>query len=386
MRFEYATRTTLKERGRAQPSHAHLAPVSRNHDTAPLCLRIYDFRSGGRGRTLRAMKRETVENAKLMLLMLLEQGASYAKAGKAFGLTRSTVERNVKALLRGLVADGEIAGLDEDAATSLLLVRRASRDVLSALERFEPKEHRRSPIILAEKDLEQAAARLRRRSQNPSRDMTLLAVLYQTGAKPVELARLRVDDVLTPGGSVRIESHIRAEVAFNGQCRPLHLTSPAVRRALDRYLDDRVRRYVLTGPGEPYRGIDPCSPLFLTRRCEGFKVRPRGARDPRETCPLMTATLRIAFRRAGWPGLTAQAVRRMAARRMLDEGASPSQIAELLGLRSERGARLLLGLERTESGTACPLSGAEPQPGIEAAKPPAPRTARGREALRPQTG
>ena len=314
------------------------------------------------------MKPQTVETAKRMLVMLLQQGASYAEAGKPFSLGRSTVERHVKALLRDLVADGSIKGMDEDGVTSFSLVRMASREVLAALDDHEPGSKQRFLAPLTDDHLEQAGARLRRRSQNASRDTALIAVLYQTGAKPVELARLRVDDVLTPGCLIRIEWHIREAVAFNRQCRPLHLSSPNVRNALHLYLEERIARHGRTGPADLYRGIDPRSPLFLTRRRDGFDIRPRSGFDPRETCPLMTATLRLAFRRAGWPGLTAQAVRRMAARRMFEGGASAIQIAELLGLRSARAALLLLDAEQTGRDVACPSAQLAPLPAIELAK------------------
>ena len=287
------------------------------------------------------MKPETVEIAKLMLLMLLEQGASYAEAGRPFGLARSTVERDVKALLRNLVANGGVDGLDEDGLTSFALVRKASREVLAAIEGFEPGSQQRFSNMLTEKDLEQADARLRRRSQNPSRDMALLAVLFQTGAKPVELARLQVRDCLTPGGAIRSNWHMRPESTINGLCRPVHLSSTVVRSALDLYLVDRVNRKLGMWVAGVYRGLDPCSALFLTTHGKGFEVRSRSMRDPRPTCPLMTATLRLAFRRAGWLGLTAQAVRRMVAARLSGEGAPIGTIAKLLGVSSERAAQLL---------------------------------------------
>ncbi len=292
------------------------------------------------------MKPRTVENAKAMLTMLLEEGASYAEAGKPFGLVRSTVERNVKNLLRDLVRSGCIAGLDEDGLTSFALVRKASDEVLRALGSYEPRPQVKPMISITDVDLEQARSRLRRRSQNAQRDLALIAVLFQTGAKPVEVARLEVGDYLNADGTVRTEARMRCEAAANRRARPIYFSSISVRAAVDDYLLERTKRSIGRGKSSDYRGLDPHSALFLTANGIGFEIRPRNARDTRETCPLMTATLRLAFRRAGWSGLTAQAVRRMVTRRLFENGAQLDQVAQLLGLTSERAVLRLLANER----------------------------------------
>lgn len=57
--------------------------------------------------------------------------------------------------------------------------------------------------------------------QAKKRDVALLWMAYGTGMMPIELAKLTVADYLAADGSVREESEIPAEIAFNNLARPL---------------------------------------------------------------------------------------------------------------------------------------------------------------------
>ena len=92
--------------------------------------------------------------------------------------------------------------------------------------------------------------------------MALIFVLFCTGAKPIEIARLEVRDYLNRDGSVRESSEMRSEAAVNRRSRPLFFTSSRTRAAVDAYLIERARRKLgvagsgATGDGA-YRGLDP---------------------------------------------------------------------------------------------------------------------------------
>ena len=143
---------------------------------------------------------------------------------------------------------------------------------------------------------------------------------------------------------------MRPEAAVNGRSRPLFFTSSRACTAVDAYLTERARRklgVVLGGAtgDRAYRGLDPCSALFLTETGKRFEVTGRGPDDPRATCRLMIATLRLIFTRAGWVGVTSQSARRAVAKRLADNGADGAQVGALLGLSSTRAVRRLLGHE-----------------------------------------
>jgi hypothetical protein len=61
--------------------------------------------------------------------------------------------------------------------------------------------------------------------QLPQRDVALLAVAYGIGLQSNEVARLLVSDYLHADGSVKRETVLRREIAFNGKERDLFWTA-----------------------------------------------------------------------------------------------------------------------------------------------------------------
>ena len=298
------------------------------------------------------MKPLTIARAKKMLAKVLEDGASYGEAGAPYGLGRSSVERTIKALVLQVARERGIPALDEDALTSLTRLRQCRESVLRAVRDYTPSEATPKRTSLGPGEIAIGASRVRRCSDNANRDVALIFVLFCTGAKPIEIARLEVRDYLNRDGSVRERSEMRPEAAVNRRSRPLFFTSSRARAAVDAYLTERSRKGlgVVVGsnaPGAPgYRGLDPFSALFLTETGKRFEVTDRGPDDPRATCRHMIATLRLIFRRAGWTGVTSQSARRVIARWLTDKGADRAQVGEILGLSSTRSVRRLLRHER----------------------------------------
>jgi integrase len=289
------------------------------------------------------MKQDTVVKATHMLAAVLEQRSTYRQAGQDFQIGHSTVERQVKSLLTIVAREQGIPGIDDPTLTSLALLRHRAADVMTAVRAFEPGANVVPPPARVDlHDLDAAIGRLRRRTQHPNRDAALLYVLFCTGAKPLEIARLQVSDYLLADGSVRAHSSLRPEAAARGHARPLYFESARACAAIDAYLDERRRRRLGTGTAERYRGLDPHSALFLTERGRGFEVRERSATDARATSPLLIATYRTIFARAGWHGVTTQAVRRQVARRLSERGADDKQVAAFLGLSHGRSVKRLL--------------------------------------------
>ena len=297
------------------------------------------------------MKSETIIKGKTMLASVLQEDSTYREAGAPYGLGRSTVERTIKGLLYQVARERGIPEVDEDALLSLPRLRQFREPVMKAVRDYTPGDTAPKRTNLGPDEIASGATRVRQRSDNPNRDVALIFVLFCTGAKPIEIARLEVRDYLNLDGSVRGRSEMRPEAAVNGRSRPLFFTSSRACAAVDAYLGERVRRKlgVVIGSGASgaaaYRGLDPCSALFLTETGKRFEVTARGPDDARITCRLMIATLRPIFKRAGWTGVTSQSARCAVARRLADKGADGAQVGELLGLSSTRAVRRLLKQE-----------------------------------------
>ena len=298
------------------------------------------------------MRPETITKATTLLTSVLQDGATYREAGASYGLGRSSVERTIKALVLQVARERGIPPLDDDALISLTRLRQFREPVLQAVRDYIPGESMPTRTTLGPEEIVAGANRVKRRSENPHRDIALIFVLFCTGAKPIEIARLEVRDYLNQDGGVRERSELRPEAASNVRSRPLFFTSSRACAAVDAYLAERSRKRLGMAAGSDaagspgYRGLDPFSALFLTETGKRFEVTARGPDDTRATCRHMIATLRLIFKRAGWTGVTSQSARRVVAMRLADKGADGAQVGELLGLSSTRSVRRLLRHER----------------------------------------
>jgi site-specific recombinase XerD len=173
--------------------------------------------------------------------------------------------------------------------------------------------------------------------QNPVRDVALLFVFYGTGVTPNEAAKLLVSDYLAANGKVRVDSAVRAEIAFNGKARPLVWASNKTCAAIDGYLAYRLAaRHAVTTSPAAYRGLDPSSPLFLTGDGEPFaftrRVTATGAVS--YSCETLTEIVRRLHQQAGIEHGNASAARRTFAVRLHRDGRSLKLIQELIGVSS----------------------------------------------------
>lgn len=173
--------------------------------------------------------------------------------------------------------------------------------------------------------------------QNPIRDVALLLVFYGTGLMPNEAAKLLVSDYLEANGAVRVDSTVRAEIAFNGKPRPLVWANAKTCRAIDDYLAYRlVARHGITTTPAAYRGLDPHGPLFLTGDGEPFAFTKRvtGTGAISYSCESLTEIVRRLHQQAGIEGGNASAARRTFAVRLHRDGRSLKLIQELIGVSS----------------------------------------------------
>jgi site-specific recombinase XerD len=173
--------------------------------------------------------------------------------------------------------------------------------------------------------------------QSPQRDVALLAVAYGLGLQPNETARLLVSDYLNAEGSVRRDSVLRAEIAFNGKERDLYWVARYVTHSLDAYLASRLARgHGVTTRPQAYRGLDNAGPLFLAASGTPllFTRRHTSTGKISYSCESLTAIYRHLHHQAGIENGSASAARRTFAVNLRRGGVDLDTIRGLLGLSS----------------------------------------------------
>lgn len=269
-------------------------------------------------------------------------GETYDTVASRHGITRTAVERRIKAVAIHVASTAGIAGLNAEGATfvrRLRLHREAIRDALDTLG-AEPPAHARHVRVLTDEEITSGALRIRGRSQQPHEDLALYYILLATGARPLEIARLEVRDYLHADGSVRHISSIRSDVAITERERPLFFCSGRLEEALNAYLAERVAARQGLGADGNYRGLDPVSRLFLSAGGQGFEIKPYGAEgQKRFRCRAIQETYRKLFRYAELKQVTALTVRHTVADRLYARGADESQVGLLLGIADRSAVR-----------------------------------------------
>lgn len=212
-----------------------------------------------------------------------------------------------------------------------------SYTAIEALETPQPTMER-SIRILSEDEIAAGALRIRDRSHHPLEDLALYYMLFATGARPLEIARLEVQDYLDAAGGVRRVSVMREEVSITFRARPLYFRSARLDDALDEYLAERVRSGAGLGVEGGYRSLDPRSRLFLSASGKGFEITPYGENGKKRfCCRAIQETYRKLFRYTEFEHVTALTARHTVADRLYTRGADESQVGLLLGI-AERSA------------------------------------------------
>ena len=267
-------------------------------------------------------------------------GRTYEEVATRFGVTRTAVERRAKAMALRLCREVGVDGLSPGAASFVGRLRDRREAIHRALASFEPAGSHAQPKerILTAEEIARAVVRIRGRSQQPQRDVALFYMLLATGARPLEIVRLRIADYLNANGEVRRESEMLATASISGKARPLFFASSRLDEAMAAYLSCRVERGQGVGTARAYRGLAAEPPLFLSAGGEAFGITRYGAADQRRyLCRPILEVYRKLFRYAELEGATSLSVRRTLAARLYDRGADEEQVGLVLGI-SDRGA------------------------------------------------
>ena len=292
--------------------------------------------------------RRSADRSVAMLRAVVE-GETYEVVAARFGLSRTAVERRIKRVAVELSKTAGVAGLNEDGAAFVRRLRTHRDAILAALPLFRapqrPMPH--GSRILGPDEIVQAARRIKVRSSRPAHDLALFYLLFATGARPLEIARLEVQDYLEVDGGVRCESRIRAGVAISGKPRALFFTSTLLNEAMDAYLLERRSRGLGVGGTDSYRGLDPQSRLFLSPSGEGYRICPYGETGQRRfLCRPMIETCSRLFRYGGLHGASALSARRTLVHRLDERGADEGQIGSLLGIGQRSAVRIMLAKQK----------------------------------------
>lgn len=279
------------------------------------------------------------------MLKAVINGETYEAVAAKFGKSRTAVERRIKTIATEVIRAVDIEGLNEEGVNFVSRLRLHRDEILVALASFEPAVSIRSREnrIVSREEVAQAAQRIKGRSNRPLHDLSLFYMLFATGARPLEIARLEVRDYLEADGSVRRASQMRADVAITGKFRPLHFGSTKLNDTLTLYLQERLTQKLGVLTGDVYRGLDPDSRLFLSVTGEGFKIMPYGNDGQRRfLCRPILETYSKLFRYSELEGVSALSVRRTVVSRLYERGADEDQVGLLLGISERSAVRQLL--------------------------------------------
>ena len=152
------------------------------------------------------------------------------------------------------------------------------------------------------------------RGRHAARAEAALAVSMGLGLRAKELAGLRWSDVYDGDGRVRKVVHLKAAYTKGGRTRDVFASSPALRRALERYGETRSVPSARASQ----------APLFASQKG-----------GPMTTCS-MARFLKSLYREAGIAGASSHSGRRTLITRLAERGVDLKAIAQIAGHTSIR--------------------------------------------------
>lgn len=184
---------------------------------------------------------------------------------------------------------------------------------------------------LTDKEIASAASNIRRRGRSATIDVALYYLMLTSGAKPIEIARLRIGDVLEPSGELREVFTLDAGRTISRLARDVYLLSTIASAAIEAYLQFRIDHAHGLGQRGRFRGLDPNTSLFLDQDGQPFPIT-HSSVGQRHFCRGLTNACKRIYLLSGIPGLSDRLFRRTLAHRLRRRGASKKQIAEVLGI------------------------------------------------------
>lgn len=281
----------------------------------------------------------------IKMLRAVAGGETYEVVAERFGVSRTAVERRIKTIAVQLTQLVGVDGLKEEGAAFVRRLRLHREAIETAIQKFSPLPpvSGRPARVLSPTEVDQGAIRIKGRTSRTWHDLSLYYILFSTGLRPLEIARLEVRDYLNSDGSVCRESELRAEAAINGKIRPLYFSSRRLDDALDAYFRERLDRGHGLGQADAFRGLEPRSRLFLSLTGEAYLIASNGEPGQnRYVCRALLEIYRKLFRYAELKGLSSQSARLTVMSRMYERGADEDQVGAILGIGERSAVRELL--------------------------------------------
>jgi len=280
------------------------------------------------------------------LLIQVLHGKTYREIAVQANLSRSAIEKRIKVIDLAIRRTVGVEGLNRDGPVAVSEMRKRKEAYLAAISRYQPAERTISRKVrrpLTDQEIDHLVSITQRRSSSKKRDVALVYMLFATGARPLEIARLQVFDYLNEDGSVKNESQFREAVTVNGKSRPLFFASIKLIAAIDAYLDERVQRGFGIGEKDHYRGLDPKSRLFLTDDGREMAIRVKtDGKCKHHLCGVILEIYRKIFQRAELKGISAMNARRTFANKLNERQCDLEEIGEALGIKDKKSLKNLI--------------------------------------------
>ena len=110
--------------------------------------------------------------------------------------------------------------------------------------------------------------------QHRNRLLLLLAGL--TGLRESELTLITIGMFVSPTGELREFVVLPDDITRDGYERPIVMSHPAVKVALERYIEWLLESGIHTQPDKHHLGLDPTLPLLVTDKGQPYSMQSRG--------------------------------------------------------------------------------------------------------------
>lgn len=147
-------------------------------------------------------------------------------------------------------------------------------------------------------------------SKHAKRNTLLVLLSFGTGMRAVEMAALRVCDVLKDNGSIIEEITLRR--TKGNKPRPIFITDPRLTRALMDYIDERRDK-------QSKLAFSTSQPLLMSQKKTGFTARN------------LQKLFEEIYRKCGLKGASSHSGRRTFATRLIEMGTDIKTVSTLMG-------------------------------------------------------
>lgn len=174
-------------------------------------------------------------------------------------------------------------------------------------------------------------------SRNGLRNIAIIWHSFGSALRITEIAHLKIKDVLDRDGTVIKVGTLSGKYTKTGKSRSLIQVEKKQQTAIKKYLEQRVGKGLRTTERSDYMGLDPESPLYLSRGQSGFSLtlktyqKENGELEEYWSCSSLQQLISKLIKRVGVVGGSTHSGRRTLATRLNARGISDDIIQDILG-------------------------------------------------------